>query len=119
MFDDKHSRLTDMTWAIFLNALAAEPTAARSLEALFRRADRDGNAVLDLDELAAAFSGLKIALSPLQLRLLRDDLDVNGDGVVSYKELSDKIESKRVVPGDQAKEEPSRVPSSGADSDAA
>jgi len=119
VFDDKHSRLTDMTWAVFLNALAEGPTAARSLEALFQRADRDGNAVLDLDELAAAFSGLKIALSPLQLRLLRDDLDVNGDGVVSYKELSDKIESKRVVPGDQAKEEPSGVRNSGADSDAA
>ena len=81
MFDQNHATTIDVAWSAFLFFLTENPSKVSSLEALFFRPDSTLEGSLDLAELSQGLAHLGLGLEPAQLRLFRDDLDVNGENI--------------------------------------
>ena len=60
---------------------------ARVLKETFRKFDKDGSGQIDIDELAKGFELLGIEMTPEQTAAFRDDIDWDGDGLISEEEF--------------------------------
>mmetsp|Transcript_70480 Transcript_70480/g.103293 ORF Transcript_70480/g.103293 Transcript_70480/m.103293 type:complete len:241 (+) Transcript_70480:37-759(+) len=62
-------------------------------EQVFLESDGDGSGGLDFDEWSAAFGGLGMGLGYTSMRQLFDDVDLDGDGIVSLSEFKTRMET--------------------------
>ena len=68
------------------------------MDAVFKKIDLDGNGTLDHHEIKKAFDAVKMPITDEEIMATMNDLDNNGDGVLSLEEFK-TILWKRVTAG--------------------
>jgi len=98
VFDQQHSSARDIAWVAFVQFIEEMSGAGDvdyTLKEIFIKADIDNDGFLNLNELKLILNNdFGISLNELQLILIRNDMDINGDGMISYDEFKDTIIEK-------------------------
>jgi len=90
-------------WQKVVEQLEGDLRVAQKLEEKFEAADEDGNARLDIGELAVCLTENGIHLTADELNAFRNDLDTNRDGNVTFEEFVSAVERNRMKAKARAK----------------
>lgn len=81
----------------YLGKGSQELAAKEKMRLLFKAFDSDGGGNLDLQELTEGLQTFDIYLTKQQVKALMPDIDVDGDGAVSFEEFIAQIEVVRCL----------------------
>jgi len=80
-------------WEAVLNFLSSSWAPKNSLD-LFNRLDRNGDSLINVEELVAGLVACGVVLTSKQLRALHKALDSNSDGMISAAEFTKEVEKE-------------------------
>ena len=105
--EERLVRVCEVAWMKILATFSGDVDGWRHrIETFFLKHDTDHDGLIDIKEIDSMLQSLDIHMNPEELKAFLDDVDSNGNGVVSLEEFIDMAELRSHFMGGQVESSP-------------